>query len=416
MAQAPKLNLVYFDAGGGHRSAAIALRSVLASVHSDWDVRLVNLQEILDPLDIFRKIAGIRLEDIYNLVLAKGWTLGSAQLLHLLHGVIRIYLPAQVRLLRGFWEQGRPDLAISLVPNFNRALFQSLQRALPGVPFVTIFTDLTDYPPHFWIERQPQYLICGTQHAVQQAGELGYPSSHVFRTSGMILRQEFYETPACDPARERALLGLSENLPTGLVLFGGEGSNVMYCIAERLGNSSIDLQLIMICGRNANLRRRLERLRTRNKIFVKGFTKQIPHYMRLADFFIGKPGPGSISEAVQMRLPIIVERNAWTLPQERYNTEWILEQGVGLVLRNFRNIEAAVRDLLAGNQLESMKSRIATLENRAVFEIPPILQQILDSEPRAPASGAMPEFPATRASDTAGSVRGELADKDSSRS
>ena len=58
--------------------------------------------------------------------------------------------------------------------------------------------------------------------------------------------------------------------------------------------------------------------------------------MHLADFFIGKPGPGSISEAIAMKLPVIVERNAWTLPQERYNADWVLEQGAGFVLPNFR--------------------------------------------------------------------------------
>ncbi len=410
MAQSIKLSLVYFDAGGGHRSAAIALQSVIASLHPDWNVRLVNLQEILDSLDIFRKITGIRLQDIYNLILAKGWTLGSTQLLQLLHGIIRIYLPAQVRLLSGFWEQESPDMVVSLVPNFNRALFQSLHRVFPEAPFVTILTDLADYSPHFWIEKQPQYLVCGTARAAEQASALGYPNSHVFRTTGMILRREFYEIPELDVASERARRGLQQDLPTGLVLFGGAGSNVMYAIAERLGNSSLDLQLIMICGRNVKLRQKLECLQTRNRIFVEGFTKEVPYYMRLADFFVGKPGPGSISEAVQMRLPVIIERNAWTLPQERYNAEWVQQQGVGLVLRSFRSIESAVRDLLAGNQLQTMKSRMAGLENRAVFEIPPILEKILEE------NSPKPELPATHASDNAGSAGGEVADTGFSKS
>lgn len=400
---------MYFDAGGGHRSAATALQSVIASIHPDWHIRLVNLQDILDSLDILREITGIRTENIYNLILAKGWTLGSAQLLSVLHGIIRICHPAHVRLLAAFWQQERPDMVVSVVPNFNRALFQSIRKAVPRAQFVTILTDLADYPPHFWIERQPQYLICGTRLAVDQAAALGYPRSHVFRTSGMILRREFYEAPDCDVSRERFRLGLREGLPTGLVLFGGAGSNVMYSIAERLGNSALDLQLIMICGRNEKLRRRLERLQLRNHIVVEGFTKEIPRYMRLADFFIGKPGPGSISEAVQMKLPIIIERNAWTLPQERYNADWIQEQGVGLVLNNFRGIEPAVRELLAGNHLQTMKKNMAAIENRAVFEIPPILQKILDDTPT-------PELPAKHVSDNDGSTRGELADTDSSRS
>jgi Glycosyltransferase family 28 C-terminal domain len=370
------LDFLYFDAGGGHRSAAIALQSVIASLGFDWEVRLVNLQEVLDPLDIFRKITGVRLEDIYNLALAKGWTLGSTYLLPCMHGVIRLYHGAQVKLLTNFWREQRPDMVVSLVPNFNRALFESLACALPGTPFVTILTDLADYPPHFWIEKQKQYLICGTERAVQQAKQMGYTDGQVFRTSGMILRPQFYEASTLNGRRERQKLGLDPDRPTGLVLFGGEGSNVMFSIAKRLGNSASELQLIMICGRNTSLLERLGRLKTKNKIVLEGFTKDIPRYMRLADFFVGKPGPGSISEALKMGLPVIVERNAWTLPQERYNAQWIAEQGYGLVLRNFRHIDTAVKALLEAQKLADMKQRIAATRNRAVFEIPPILEQV----------------------------------------
>ena len=379
MPEKPAVDLVYFDAGGGHRSAATALQSVLVSPDWNWDARLVNLQEVLDSLDIFRKLTGIRLQDIYNLALAKNWTLGSAQLLRAMHAVIRVYHPAQVRVLTAFWRARRPDLAVSLVPNFNRALFQSLQRAVPGTAFVTVLTDLADYPPHFWMERQPQYLICGTRHAVKQAAAMGYSESRVFQTSGMILRPQFYDLPTIDRAEERRRIGLAVDVPTGLLLFGGAGSNAMQGIAERLGNSAVDVQLIVLCGRNAKLRQRLQMLRARNKIVVEGFTTEVPRYMQLCDLFIGKPGPGSISEALHMGLPVIVEKNAWTLPQERYNADWIREQGVGIVLRSFRNIESAVRDLLAGDHLQRMKARAAALQNRALFEIPPVLEHILNT-------------------------------------
>jgi UDP-N-acetylglucosamine:LPS N-acetylglucosamine transferase len=373
----PTLDFVYFDAGGGHRNAATALQAVIAAGNYGWNVRLVNLQELLDRIDVFRKITRIRLEDIYNRLLAKGWTLASPQLLPLMQGVIRIYHPAQVKLLSEYWERQRPDMVVSFVPNFNRALFESLRRALPGVPLVTILTDMADYPPRFWMEKQPQYFVCGTQRAKDQALAMGHPSSRVFQVSGMILRPHFYEAQSIDRREERERLGLDPYLPTGLVLFGGQGSNVMFTIAERLGNSSENLQLIMICGRNTRLRERLEALSTRNKIFTEGFTKEIPYYMYLSDFFIGKPGPGSISESLKMNLPVIVERNARTLPQERYNADWIREQGVGFVLKNFRDIESAVKELLQGGRLEAIKRKIAGVENRAVFEIPEILKNIL---------------------------------------
>ncbi len=355
----------------------MALEAVIRSGDYGWNVRLVNLQEVLDPLDVFRKITRIRLENIYNLLLAKGWTLGSPQLLPLMQGIIRLYHRAQVRLLTDYWRHRRPDMVVSFVPNFNRALFESLSKALPGVPMVSILTDLADYPPRFWMEKQPQYFVCGTERATEQARAMGHEAHRIFQVSGMILRPQFYEPQIAERGDERMALGLNPYLPTGLVLFGGQGSRVMLSIAERLGNSRMDLQLIMICGRNSRLIERLQQLKTRNRIFIEGFTKEIPYYMHLSDFFIGKPGPGSISESLKMNLPVIVERNAWTLPQERYNAQWIREQGVGLVLNNFRSIEAALQELLENERLAAIKKNIARLENRAVFEIPGILENIL---------------------------------------
>jgi UDP-N-acetylglucosamine:LPS N-acetylglucosamine transferase len=100
----------------------------------------------------------------------------------------------------------------------------------------------------------------------------------------------------------------------------------------------------MICGHNAVLAERLRALsaaaRPSAPRVILGFTSAIRYYMQLCDFFIGKPGPGSISEAVQQGLPVIVTGNAWTMPQERYNIEWVRE-------------------------------------NRAVFEIPEILDRIM---------------------------------------
>ncbi|MGA2197399.1 MAG: glycosyltransferase, partial [Bryobacteraceae bacterium] len=340
-----------------------------------FQIRMVNLQELLDGLDVFRKLTGLRLEDCYNLILKKGWTLGSAQLTAGMHLVIRLFHGQQVRMLAAFWRQSRPDMVVSLVPNFNRALFESLQVALPGVPMATILTDIADYPPHFWMERQPQHWICGSDKAVEQALAMGHAEEMVHRVSGMILNPQFYDI---EPLREaeraeaRETLGFDPELPVGLVLFGGQGAAVMRQIAGRLP----ERQLILICGHNQKLRAKLQGLDHRAAMLVEGFTKEVPRYMQLADYFIGKPGPGSLSEAAEMKLPVIVERNAWTLPQERYNAEWIREQGVGIVLPDFRGIGRAVEELLEPAAFERFRSATRRIHNRAVFEIPDILEQI----------------------------------------
>jgi 1,2-diacylglycerol 3-beta-galactosyltransferase len=377
------LDFVYFDAGGGHRAAANALREVMERSGGRFAIRMVNLQELLDSMDIFRKLTGLRLQDLYNLMLKKGWTLGSAQLMAGMHGVIRLFHRRQVTMLEEFWRgtQPAPELVVSLVPNFNQALGEGLRRALSGAPLVTILTDLADYPPHFWMERQPQHFICGTARAVQQALAMGHSESHIHRVSGMILSPRFYEVGALsqeEGARARAALGFDPQKPVGLVLFGGQGAAVMMDIARRLP----ERQLLMICGHNQKLRSRLDALRRAAPMFVEGFTKDVPRYMQLADYFIGKPGPGSLSEAIAMRLPVIVERNAWTLPQERYNAQWIREQGVGTVLPDFRRIANAVDELLEPATYARFRAAAARLENRAVFEIPEILERILESAGR----------------------------------
>jgi len=104
--------------------------------------------------------------------------------------------------------------------------------------------------------------------------------------------------------------------------------------------------------------------------------------MSLSDFFIGKPGPGSISEAIAMKLPVIVQRNAWTLPQERYNADWVIEKEVGIVVDNFNKIRKAVSELLEPARFEKLQRNVAAIDNRAVFEIVDILERLLESSRR----------------------------------
>jgi 1,2-diacylglycerol 3-beta-galactosyltransferase len=375
------VDFVFFDAGGGHRAAATALKTVIEQRGLPWRVRLVNLQEILDELDIFRKLTGIRMQDVYNLILKKGWTLGSPQLTVAMHWLIRLYHPAQVRVLKKFWADAKPDLVVSVIPNFGRALYQSLKAVHPQTPLVTVLTDIADYPPHFWIERdQRQYYICGSERAIQQASVFGYGPDRALRVSGMVLNPKFYEVPHVDRDAGRARLGLKQDLPTGLILFGGQGSKAIKSILERLEASRVNAQFIAICGKNEKLRAALAARAWRMPVHVEGFTTDVPYFMRLSDFFIGKPGPGSISEAVAMHLPVIVARNAWTLPQERYNAEWVNRNQIGIVLSSFRHIGDAVTGLLKAGKLDAFRANTQGIVNRAVFEIPAILETILNEK------------------------------------
>ncbi|MBZ5631281.1 MAG: galactosyldiacylglycerol synthase [Acidobacteriia bacterium] len=381
----PRIAFVYFDAGGGHRSAMDSLLTVIDRQKRPWKISTLNLQEILDQHDVVRRLTGLRVQDVYNRMLASGWTLGSPQLLWALHGAIRVLHSRMVSTLADYWRRNPADLVVSVISNFNRELAASVKLGLPGAKFITVMTDIADYPPrHIWIVRESEYLICGSDRAVEQARRMGHSNGRVFRTSGMILNPRFYENRNMDRGQERQRLGLDPGCPTALVLFGGHGSNQMLEIARRLDHYPGALQFIFICGRNQNLAAKLRGMRTRKRRHIEGFTLEIPYFMRLADFFIGKPGPGSVSEALACGLPVTVVCNAWTLPQERYNADWIRSNRYGIVLRSFADINRAATELL--DPVAMYRRNVAQYFNCAVFEVVDILQQIID-QPRLPASG-----------------------------
>jgi UDP-N-acetylglucosamine:LPS N-acetylglucosamine transferase len=375
--QPAKIDLIYIESGGGHRAAATALAEAIRQQQRPWDIRMLSMQELLNSIDFIQQLTGIQFQEIYNIMLRRGWTLGTKHLIPVMHLLIRMSHRAQVRVLEEFWRQDRPDLVVSLIPHYNRALLEALTNVWPGVPMVTVLTDIADHPPHFWIERQDQHVICGSDKAVEQARALQLESWQILQTSGMILHPRFYAPPAIDREMERERLGLDPRLPVGLVLFGGEGSMELVRIAKELNHTQYGVQLILLCGKHEEARQALRALDRRIPMVIEGFTREVPYYMALSDFFIGKPGPGSISEALAMKLPVIVEENAWTLAHERYNCDWIRENEVGLVVGSFAQIGSAVRELLAPERYWRYRSNASALRNHAVFEIPAMLENIL---------------------------------------
>jgi hypothetical protein len=78
---------------------------------------------------------------------------------------------------------------------------------------------------------------------------------------------------------------------------------------------------------------------------------------------------------------VIIDCNAWTLPQERYNAQWVREKQVGIVVKSHRHTAAAVAELLKPGELAQYRARTEAMNNRAIFEIPAIFEKILNGEP-----------------------------------
>ena len=369
-----KIYFTIYDLGAGHRSTANALREVIEQKELPWQVEIV---------EVFQEILGTtRPQFVYNnFVLKKKWAkaINDPLSVPLFKLEIRLRHRAWKKRLQQYWREHQPDLVLSLMPLVNRVLCESLQAELPDIPFVTSITDFADCPPNFWLESQEQLLICPSETAVRQARASGYPESRIYSTSGVVIHPRFYRPANINRATERQALGLKPDLPTGLVIFGSYGSPEMLEIAKSLENLTQEIQLIFICGRNKELAAKLQKIPSRFPRFIEGFTDKVPYYMDLCDFFIGKPGSVGVSEAVARKLPVITECNNMTLFQERPSADWLVNNQLGVVVDNFRQINQAVAELIQPDNLSRYQTNVETYQNRAVFEVVDILEKILEN-------------------------------------
>lgn len=376
-----KLHIVYFNAGGGHRTTALALAEQLSIQNPFIQISLVDIQcpSLLGSLDVLRRLTGFSGVDLYNLMLRKDWTVFGGLYLALSRVNINLLHESGVKLLVKYWQETRPDAVVSLIPLFNRVLIESLTRALPHARFLTVMTDLADSPPDYWFQFSNQSLVCPTPRAVQQGLDNGHSASHLHQTSGLVLSPTFYKPRIKDREGERLSLGLDPKVPTGLVMFGANGANTFIRIAQVLNTISSRIQLIYLCGGvDERIRAQLQAI-TRHPSVQLGYTNEVPYYMSLSDFFIGKPGNICVSEAIHMGLPVITQSSLSTLAQEKYTCVWIESNRFGIVINSWNQVAVAVEEMTDSFNLHSYQQRVAKVENNGLFETSTIIERLLCS-------------------------------------
>ena len=383
----PQVLLFTIDAGGGHRAAARALAAAAEDTRAPFDLRVESFQQVLLRLVLLRRLTGLSLEDAYNAILRQHWSLFMVPLLRVMHAAIRLRRPAIVRaLVQWLRAQPRPAAVVSVMPNFNGIMREALAAAHPGVPLVVVLTDFADFPPRFWIEPGIDRVVVATDEAERQAGEIGLPPAALRRVSGMVLHPRFYRSAAARSRDEvRAELGLPAGDFTVMLLFGGKGSPEMEPLAARLLALEPALRVIAVCGENPRLYARLAPIEARagGRFLRLGFTDRIAELLAASDLLVTKPGPGSLAEAFHQRVPVIVTRNLHTLPQERFNTDFVRQRGLGRVVRHWREIPGEVGRLHADAAgCEAIRRQLAALpENRAVYEVLEVVAEAAGPEP-----------------------------------
>jgi 1,2-diacylglycerol 3-beta-galactosyltransferase len=176
----------------------------------------------------------------------------------------------------------------------------------------------------------------------------GIPASrcHDF---GLAVDRRFTDLPT-DPrgiAAIRSRLGLPQRGFVVLVCGGADGSGGLVKHARAIAAASLDVTVVVICGRNQHARSALTGLQTASgrPARVLGYVNNMAEWMRASDVVVSKAGPGTIAEALCCGLPLLL---VWYLPgQERGNVEWVVDIGAGRYVPRDEQLVDAVAELAA---------------------------------------------------------------------
>jgi 1,2-diacylglycerol 3-beta-galactosyltransferase len=323
-----RILILMSDTGGGHRASAEALQAVFQERYSEQiQVDIIDLWTDHTPWPLNQ------LPQSYRFIISHApwlWKLAwriseNQQARDPLFKAIAQWTYGSVR--RAFLRY-QPDLIISVHPLMQHVPLLILKKMGWAKPFVTVVTDLTTANMN-WFHPGVDRCFVASDEAYRRGLAAGL-APHKLRMLGLPIRPSFArQTQPKDELRRK--LGLQVNVPTILLVSGGEGMGPVLPIANsvvtQLSQAGIAGQLVVICGRNTKLQKRLKRERWALPVHVRGFVTNMPEWMAASDCIITKAGPGTIAEALISGLPIML--SGFIPGQEEGNVPFVIENGVG---------------------------------------------------------------------------------------
>ncbi len=342
-----RLLFLIADTGGGHRAAATAVeRQMATEFPGEFEVT------ILDPFTSAKpKVIG-GTAGLYGPITRHARWLWAG-LYHSTNSRSAVAL-LETTVLRSVTsavseaiERIDPDGVVSFHPLLNHISVRAVRSRAHTIPVITVITDLVDIHVA-WAAPDVDAVVIPSPGALDQCRRAGIPASrcHDF---GLAVDRRFTELPS-DPAgitaiRER--LGLRSDAFVVLVCGGADGSGGLVKHARAIAAGELDVDVVVICGRNERARAALAGLQTSSgrAVRVLGYVNNMPEWMRASDLVVSKAGPGTIAEALCCGLPLLL---VWYLPgQERGNVEWVVDIGAGRYVPRDDQLVDALAELAA---------------------------------------------------------------------
>ena len=242
-------------------------------------------------------------------------------------------------------EQVKPDLILSVHPNFNGSVLNIMEKSGIRIPFVTLIADLVSISPH-WINSRADWIISPTYEAKNKCVHFKFPEEKV-KILGFPVRSRFYNHRVGYPHKEDRY---RQDMPLKcLIMSGGEGPGNMSKIASIL-LENFNCSVKIVAGRNKAARKRLENTlygKFGQKVEVYGFVNNIQDLMLSSDIAFTRGSPNVMMEAVSCNVPLVI---TGALPgQEQGNPEFASKYNLGVVCEDLKNLQKTIRDLLSDN-------------------------------------------------------------------
>lgn len=270
---------------------------------------------------------------------------------HRSSGVQNLLARAMKRSMLRLYVLHRPDLIIFTHPFPCGAAAYLRRSGRIDAPLVGVVTDFSAHP--LWVYDEVDLYFVAAAETRTDLVRLGVAAERVFPT-GIPIDASFGQL--FDRYAAARDMGLAARQPTVLIMGGGLGIGPVAEAVRSLDGVARPLQIIVVAGRNAELRRELRAIAasSRHRVVALGYTRKVRQLMAAADLLVTKPGALTVSEALSAGLPMVLVS---PLPgQEEDNARYLVARKAAVLSHAGGDVGGVVAGLLDRPQeLEAMR-------------------------------------------------------------
>lgn len=346
------MNILILSAstGGGHMRASKAIEGYM--MQQDKNIRV----EIVDTLKYINPILNKTVTNGYVYLATKTPRLyGKLYYLsnkeHKLKNFVSKVNNIFSNKLLPLIDDYRPDIIITTHPFPTEMVSKLKGKYMIDIPLLCV---MTDYAPHkTWINENVDGYIVSNDDMLNKMVKLGV-DKNIIHSYGIPIDEVFFEEKDKKLVLEE--LDLNPELPTILMMAGSFGVTNVFKIYRDISNIDINIQIIVITGKNQKLYDHFNEIieGSNKKTKLIYFTDEVNKYMQASDVIITKPGGLTVTESIACNIPMAIFD---AIPgQEEENAEFLVKHNMATKIGDQNSCADVIVDLLLDkNKLDNMK-------------------------------------------------------------